>query len=205
MWRTYRRQFLGQPWSEVKKALRANKYVLFPKRLHSKAQWWLVKYWMKRYCELLSGPFRVGDAPGMGLGVYASRQAKKGSTLLFGQLHRVTHKATLRLDAVGETSLMQFQHGTRIQWCYMGGPASLVNHACRSFNAEFLFGTRRGEQGEFLVQLTKDVEADEQILVHYGDEFWTQSSKQCQCRDCERDRKHGGDKRRENPKCRKKN
>ena len=117
----------------------------------------MVKYWMKRYCELLGGPFRVGEVPGMGLGVFATRHARKGSTLLFGQLHRVTHKATMRLDATGETSLMQFQEGKRIQWCYMGGPASLVNHACRNFNAKYLFGTRRGEQGEFLVQLTKDV------------------------------------------------
>ena len=171
----------------MKKTLRENKYLLFPKRFHNKGHWWLVEYWMKRYCALMNGPFHVGEVSGMGLGLFATTRVKKGSTLLFGHLHRVTHKTTMRLDAAGETSLMQLQQGKRIHWYYMGGPASLVNHACRSFNAEYLFGTRRGEQGEFLIQLTRDVAPGDEILVHYGDEFWNaQNSNLCLCQDCKK-------------------
>ena len=139
VWRLYRMEFLGQRWSDVKLVLRAKRYQAFPKRLQSKAQWWWVEYWMQRYCALLDGPFRVGKVLRMGLGVFATKRIRKGSTVLFGQLHRVTHKAALRLDAAGETSLMQFREGDRIDWFYLGGPASLLNHACRRLNAEFVF------------------------------------------------------------------
>lgn len=71
----------------------------------------------------------------------------------------------------------------RIEWYYLGGPASLLNHACNSFNVEYAFD-ERGDDGEFLVHVLRDVEAGQELLVHYGDEFWEYSNLKCLCQDC---------------------
>jgi hypothetical protein len=186
-WRLYRSEFLQMPWSNVKASLlelkRLNK---LPKRLHEKSSWWWAKYWMKRYCALLGKrrSFRVGSVKGMGLGVFANKEMKKGAMLMFGHLHRVSHKTVLTLDKLGESSLMQVKRGKRSDWYYLGGPASLINHACKNFNAEYILDEddRRGSHGEMLVTLTRAVAADEELLVHYGTEFWKQEK--CKCSDC---------------------
>ncbi len=128
----------------------------------------------------------------MGLGIFAERDMKKGSMLLFGHLHRISHKTVFALDRIGETSVMQVSKGKRrIDWYYMGGPASLVNHRCKRFNVEFVLDEddRRGANGEMLVRLIRDVSSGEEILVNYGDEFW--KGKVCKCVDC----KERGEKR----------
>lgn len=180
VWRLFRRRFLGQPWSKVKASLEVQ--AGFPKRFRSsKANWWWAKHWTKRYCALFSAkgsPF----VRGMGMGVFASKPIKKGSTVLFGHLHRITHAAACQLETAGESSLMQIPNDSgRVDWFYLGGPASLLNHCCQN-NAEYHFGERRGRQGEFLVKIKKDVAPGQEVLVHYGDEFWTQA--RCKCRKC---------------------
>jgi hypothetical protein len=71
----------------------------------------------------------------------------------------------------------------RIEWYYLAGPASLLNHACESFNAEYEFD-ERGVDDEFFVNFTRDVNAGEEILVHYGDEFWKGIQLKCLCVEC---------------------
>ncbi len=189
-WRLYRGEYLQMPWSKVKGSLRElRKLNKLPKRFSEKSSWWWTKYWVKRYCKLLEAPFRAGSVKGMGLGVFTNTEMRKGSLLMFGHLHRVSHKIVLALEKLGETSLMQVKRGSRIDWYYLGGPASLLNHACKSFNAEYVAGAddRRGSHGEMLVRLTKDVRAGEEVLVHYGKEFWKQES--CKCEDCVQKRK----------------
>lgn len=159
-----------------------------PARFRNKSHWSWLKFWMHRYCDLLSSSFRVDQVPGMGLGLFAAQDMKRGSLLLFGHLHRVTHKTVLALDKLGETSLMQVaqQGGRRIDWYYMGGPASLVNHTCKRSNAEFVLDddVRRGAHGEMLVRLTRNVAKDQEILANYGDKFWQDGKGVCKCSSC---------------------
>ncbi len=180
------------PWDKVKTGLkelrRLNK---LPRRYHEKSNWWWIKYWLKRYCGLIGERrcFDVQPVEGMGLGIFASAEMRKGSLLMFGHLHRVSHKIVLALEKAGETSLLQVKRGSRVDWYYLGGPALLINHACKNFNAEYVAGAddRRGSHGEMLVRLTKDVTAGEEVLVHYGKEFWKQE--RCKCEDCVKKRK----------------
>ena len=123
----------------------------------------------------------------MGLGVFAAKSIKKGSLLLFGHLHRISTKALVALEKLGESSVMQIPNikWKRIDWFYLSGPASLLNHRCRKFNAEYLFEDgRRGDHGEFLVRTKRDLAAGEEVLVHYGDDFWEESNRECECEDC---------------------
>jgi hypothetical protein len=89
-WRLYKSEYLRMPWSNVKSRLRELKRLRkLPVRFHTKSSWWWIKYWMKRYCELLQvsdqdGPFRVGNVKGIGLGIFANTRMKKGSLLTFG-------------------------------------------------------------------------------------------------------------------------
>ena len=193
-WRFFRRQFLSElpfkaSWSEVKAVLKEKRFNGLPKRFRTKAQWWWFKYWVKRYCELFCGSFRVKKVPNTGLGVFTTEFIKKGSLVLFGHLHRISSKASIELEKVGETSLMHLPNKkwNRVDWFYLSGPASLLNHRCRKFNAEYLFDEgRRGENGEFLVRIKRDLAAGEEVLVHYGDEFWEESGEgECRCEDCE--------------------
>lgn len=184
VWRLFRQDFLGKPWHVVKRSFRERRYSGLPKRFQEQGQWWWGKFWLKRYCQLLDGFFRVEEVKGMGLGIFAKRNMKKGSTLLFGHLHRISQKALAGLDKIGECSLMQVSRGRRIDWYNLGGPASLVNHACKRFNAEYVLDEddQRGSHGEMLVRLTRNVSTGDEILVHYGSEFWKE--KICKCKDC---------------------
>lgn len=158
-----------------------------PWRFREKGHWWWAKFWMKRYCQLFSqeGSFRVDAVKGMGLGIIARKDLKKGSRVLFGHLHRISNKTAVALDKVGEMSMLQIRRSKqRVDWYYLGGPASLLNHACKKFNAEFVLDKagKRGAQGEMCIRLLRNVGCGEEILVHYGDEFWSQNS--CYCEDC---------------------
>lgn len=185
-WLLFRRDFLGKQstWPKVKERLLAMRYSSLPKRFQEKGHWNWFKFWMKRYSQLQS--FRFASVKDMGLGVFAERDMKRGSTLLFGHLHRVSHKTVLAFDKMGESSLMQVARGgeKRIDWYYLGGPASLVNHSCKRFNAEFVLDhdDRRGANGEMLVRLLRNVSRGEEILANYGEEFW--KGKVCKCADC---------------------
>lgn len=190
-WFLFRRDFLGKDWTSVKQVLRDRRSrSRLPARFRDKSHWSWLKFWTRRYCDLLSsgGSFRVNDVPGMGLGIFASQDMKKGSLVLFGHLHRVTHKTVLALDKLGETSLMQVarEEGRRIDWYYMGGPASMINHTCKGSNAEFVLDDddRRGANGEMLVRLTRNVAKGEEILANYGDKFWNDGKSACKCATC---------------------
>jgi hypothetical protein len=187
-WLLFRKDFLGKPWPSVKLLLRERRYTSLPKRFHEKGYWWWAMFWTKRYCDILgpnSGFFRIDEVKDMGSGMFADRDMKKGSMLLFGHLHRISQKTLHALDEMGESSLMQVSRGKRrIDWYYLGGPASLVNHACKRFNCEFILDEddRRGANGEMLVRITKQVRRGEEVLANYGDEFW--KDKVCKCLDC---------------------
>ncbi|KAF6750604.1 hypothetical protein DFP72DRAFT_851680 [Ephemerocybe angulata] len=58
------------------------------------------------------------------------------------------------------------------------GPLRMVNHLCRSFNAEYVYIPRTSA---FIARTTRDVVAGEEITVNYGEEWFGSS---CPCVDC---------------------
>jgi SET domain-containing protein len=223
-------------WLDFSNRLAQMRFSVFPKRFRGNAEWWRLHHWMKKYHSLLEDGdslFEIRQVPNMGLGVFARRKIRKGTTAMFGSLHRLSHASARKLDEAGETSLVQMRkrvlgkrkksksfkkkrqeeevidntndgesstglieqnqgkvrqkrrkRAERIEWYYLGGPASLLNHSCKRFNAEYAFD-ERGDEGEFLVNTLCDVDAEQELLVDYGEDFWTQSNIKCQCHDCE--------------------
>jgi len=209
-WLYFREKVLqgGKPISchELEHIVDNDRYSKFPDALRGKAAWWKVKACMKRFHKVLcdaSSPFQVRMVDGMGLGVFATRRIVPGKqrSRLFGFLHRLSHKRASKLDALADRSVIQFRRKVlgkkrsvakkrrrvtnRLELYYMGGPAALLNHACISHNAEWRIHDDRGPRGEFFVQVTREIQCGEEILVDYGPEFWSNNSdERCLCQDC---------------------
>lgn len=200
-------------WEKMKLTLEKSRSKHFPKRFREKMVWFRFLYWMKRYWKVCLGHkslFEIRRDPRMGLGIYARRPIEKGTPVsIFGQLHRVTHKKALLLEKVGETSLIKFTRDVlgkrfktaptsesgsrpkqqrrrrteRLEWYYLGGPGELLNHSCKGHNAEYIFD-ELGPAGEFTLGITSNIAAGDQILVHYGSDFWKGVDEECACEDC---------------------
>lgn len=62
------------------------------------------------------------------------------------------------------------------------GPIRFINHACRSYNAEYVAVKSKLA---FVVQTTKAIKSGEEIFVNYGDTYFEDlPGGRCPCRDC---------------------
>ena len=90
-------------------------------------------------------------------------------------------------EVCGETSIARVPCGKRSRWFFLDGPVSLLNHSCENYNAQYRFDIR-DPHGCFAVEVLEDVGENEEITVHYGDEFWGWAKErfglQCICDTC---------------------
>jgi SET domain-containing protein len=127
--------------------------------------------------------------PSTGVGLIARTTLKKGSVLpVFGTLHRSSHRRTLLLDKVGDPNPLRLEQrtrsgGKRTQWYYVAGPASLLNHSCKHFNAEFVLD-KCDADSSFSIKALRTILEGEEVLVNYGDDYWSGIGLDCACATC---------------------
>ena len=144
-------------------------------------------------CDGRSSPFKAVKRPRFGWGIVARREITRPGVFplfLFGHLRRCPEKKLIQIEKVcKETSIVKVPLASenRSQWFIMDGPAALLNHSCKAFNAEWRFD-QRSTGSAFQVEVLRKVKAGEEITVHYGDAFWEWVEKnfgtECQCESC---------------------
>jgi len=194
-------------WDKVSDRLQEARQKSLPKRFRQQHAWCDFSRFSKQFHASLcdrSSQFYCKVIQGVGLGIFARRKIEKGlNRTLHGYLRKLSHENVLRLDEMGETCIIQFKRSLlckrkrnpkkrrkrsqRVDWFFMDGPASLLNHTCKGENAEFCFD-ERGSDGEFYVEILKQIEIGDQVLVNYGEEFWKDSTSKemCCCEHCQK-------------------
>lgn len=134
----------------------------------------------------MDGLFYTAPSAVQGIGIFASVSLRPGDyAVVFGECHKISHTQQARLERTGESS---FWMGDRVE--YMGGPLSLVNHACPpSNNAQFVKWDDDPCVGHKLIglRLLKPLVPGEEVLVDYGEEWWRGRDEEgvmCRCQTC---------------------
>ncbi len=154
----------------------------------------LLRKYHSALCDRRSGVFEVrATQDGRGLGVFARKDLRAGhyQNRLFGSLRKCSVAKLERMEELAqETSIIQLEgEGPRggTAWRLLDGPVAIVNHSCERYNAQWLLD-ERDAQGFFHIELLRDVDAGEEITVHYGDFFWPWAERRfgitCSCETC---------------------
>lgn len=155
-----------------------------PKRYRQRSHWNRMVSSLSAYREALLGDmFFAGPSVIAGTGLFAACALGVGDyAVLFGECHKISRSQQARLERQGEGSFLK---GFRLE--YFGGPLSLVNHACPpACNAEYVVWNDDPSAGHRLIglRILKRVEAGDEILVDYGDEWWSDRDIECHCPEC---------------------
>lgn len=123
----------------------------------------------------------------MGLGIFASTELPPGDYPdLMGSCYRVTVAEKESLERAGEHSFVGGQDATN-RFEYLGGPASLTNHACPPHNnAEIVTWSNDPTPGHKTVgvRILRHVKPGEEVLVDYGERWWSKTNINCACPGC---------------------
>ena len=114
--------------------------------------------------------------PGLGRGLFAARDMEKGNFIVEYSGRRIASKYA---DTLSTRYLFELDDEWTIDGSSRANVARYINHSCVP-NAEGIV-----LDGRVLIHAARDIRADEEITIDYGDEYFDEFIKPLGCK-CER-------------------